>query len=66
MYTKQELLEATRQIASTVHKLKETVKTLGAKENPNRYQSQITLAVRRITAYEIAADLIARELNDLS
>ena len=57
-YTKEELAEARRQIDSTLHKLRETVKTLEAKENPARYRSQLTLAKRRIQAFEIAADLI--------
>ena len=62
-YTKEELLEAKKQIASTVHKLKEVVKTFEAKENAARYKSQITLAVRRIRAFEIAEDLIRREIG---
>lgn len=61
-YTKEELLEAKRQIDSTLHKLEEVVRTLGAKENPRRYQSQITLAERRIEAFTIAGSLIEREL----
>ncbi|SFH40308.1 hypothetical protein SAMN04487776_1133 [Priestia megaterium] len=36
-----ELVEAKRQIDSTLHKLKQTVKTFEAKENSNRYKSQI-------------------------
>lgn len=42
-YTREELLEAKRQIDSTLHKLEEAVRTLGSKENPRRYQSQVTL-----------------------
>jgi hypothetical protein len=60
------LVEAKRQLDSTIHKLKETVKTLEAKENPNRYKSQITLALRRIDAFELSVYLIERELCDLS
>lgn len=45
-YTKEELQEAKRQINSTLHKLRETVRTLEGKENPSRYKSQITLANR--------------------
>ncbi len=60
---KQELTEAKRQIDSTLHKLREVIKTLEAKENPMRYQSQITLAKRRIKAFEIANQLIERELG---
>ena len=50
-FSKDELLEAKRQIDSTLHKLRETVKTLEAKEQPQRYKSQLTLAKRRIQAY---------------
>ena len=62
-YTVEELLEAKRQIDSTVHKLKETIKTLEGKENPRRYQSQITLAKRRVKAFEIANCLIKKEME---
>lgn len=65
-YTDGQLTEAKRQIDSTLHKLRETVKTLEGKENPSRYKSQITLARRRIEAFGIAVDLIERELNELS
>ncbi|MFC0237063.1 hypothetical protein [Fictibacillus phosphorivorans] len=60
------LVEAKRQLDSTIHKLKETVKTLEGKENPNRYKSQITLAQRRIQAFELSVFLIEREIRDLS
>ena len=63
IYSKEELIEAERQIDSTLHKLRETVKTLEGKENPACYKSQITLARRRIQAFTIAADLIQRELE---
>lgn len=43
-YTKEEFLEAKRQIDSTLHKLRATTLTLQGKENPARYKSQITLA----------------------
>ncbi len=62
-YSRDELTEAKRQIASTLHKLRETIQTLRAKENPERYKSQITLAERRIKAFEIAHGLIERELS---
>lgn len=65
-YSQEELLEAKRQIDSTLHKLRETVKTLEGKENPNRYRSQITLAKRRIQAFSLAVTLIQRELNQIS
>ena len=48
-FTKDELTEARRQIGSTLHKLRETAKTLREK-NPERCKSQITLAERRIRA----------------
>lgn len=62
-HSKEELLEAKRQIDSTLHKLRETVKTLEGKENPVRDKSQITLANRRIQAFTIAVSLIERELE---
>ncbi len=62
-YSKEKLLEAKRQIDSTLHKLRETVKTLEGKENPARYKSQITLANRQIQAFTIAVSLIERELE---
>lgn len=62
-YSQTELLEARRQIESTLHKLYEVVKTLATKEDSARYKSQITLAQRRIAAFEIATQLIENELN---
>ncbi len=64
-YTKEELTEAKRQIDSTLHKLRETIKTLGSKEEPERYKSQITLAKRRVKALEIANDLIENEKRQI-
>ena len=61
-YSKEDLTEAKRQIDSTLHKLRETVKTLQAKEDAARYKPQITLAERRVKAFEIANGLIVREL----
>ena len=49
-HSKEELLEAKRQIESTLHKLRETIKTLEGKD-PVRCKSQITLAKRRIQAF---------------
>lgn len=63
-YSQTELTEALRQIDSTLHKLREVVKTLEAKDNPARYKSQLTLARRRIEAFTIARDLIERELKN--
>ena len=62
-YTKEELNEAKRQIDSTLHKLQEVIKTFEAKENPDRYKSQLTLARRRIAAFTLANELIQRELD---
>ena len=61
-YSKEDLLEAKRQIDSTLHKLREVVRTFESKENREKYRSQITLAKRRIKAFEIAGYLIEREL----
>lgn len=63
-YSQTELTEALRQIDSTLHKLREVVKTLETKDNPARYKSQLTLARRRIEAFTIAKDLVERELKN--
>lgn len=63
-YTKEDLVEAKRQIESTLHKLRETIKTLESKENSARYKSQITLAKRRVRAFEIANHLIKNEIEN--
>ena len=65
-FSREELMEARRQIGSTLHKLRETVKTLRGKENPERYKSQITLAERRIRAFELADFLMEQEINGRS
>lgn len=62
-FTEEELREAKRQIDSTLHKLRETVVTVEGKENPAKLKSQITLAKRRIRAFEIAGALIENELD---
>lgn len=62
-YSKEELAEAKRQIDSTLHKLRETVRTMEGKGNAARCKSQITLAKRRIQAFTIAVQLIERELE---
>lgn len=64
-YSEQDLPEAKRQIDSTLHKLRETVRTLEGKENAARCKSQITLAKRRIQAFTIAVQLIERELEQM-
>lgn len=63
-YSQEQLTEAKRQIDSTLHKLREVVKTLEGKENPTRYKSQLTLARRRIEAFTLAEELIQRELEN--
>ncbi len=62
-YSKEDLTEAKRLIDSTLHKPREVIKTFEAKENPARYKSQITLAQRRIQAFELANALIEAELK---
>ncbi len=61
--TQEELLEAKWQIDSTIHKLKESVKSMEGKENAAKLKSQITLAKRRVKAFEIANYLIEKELD---
>lgn len=56
-YSREQLAEAGRQIDSTLHKLREVVKTLEAKPELARYKSQITLAKRRIEEFTIAGAL---------
>ncbi len=65
-HTLDELTQAKRQIDSTLHKLREAIATLESKENPKRYQSQLTLAKRRVAAFELANSLIEREIKELS
>ena len=61
-FSKDDLKEAKRQIDSTLHKLRETIKTFESKENVERYKSQITLAKRRVKAFALANYFIEREL----
>jgi len=62
-YSDAELKEAERQLVSLTCKLRETVRTLELKENPERLKAQITLAKRRIQAFEIANQLIEEKLQ---
>lgn len=62
-FSKDDLSEAKRQINSILHKLRETIKTFEAKDNQEKYKSQITLAKRRVKAFEIANRLIESELR---
>ena len=62
MYDEAELLEAKRQIDSTVHKIQEVIKTYEAKEQLERYKSQLTLSRRRLKALGIATQLIDDQL----
>lgn len=57
-YTHEELAEAKRQIDSTLHKLRAVIETLEKKPDPAKVRSQITLAKRRVRAFEIADELI--------
>ena len=45
-FTKDELREAKRQIDSTLHKLREAIKTFASKDNAERYKLQ-TISLRR-------------------
>lgn len=63
-YTTEELKTAKFQLNSTRHKLKQVIITLEAKEDHQRYKSQITLALRRIKAIDIAVSLIDEKLNE--
>ena len=62
-YTQTELAEAKRQLESALHKTRAVLKTFRAKENAARYKSQITLAERRISAFELSIALIDERLN---
>lgn len=59
-YTKEELQEAIRAIASTISKCEKTLPKLKEKS------AQQTLLSRRIKAFKIAADLIEKELASLA
>ncbi|WP_232202833.1 hypothetical protein [Olsenella sp. oral taxon 809] len=61
-HTEEELVEARRQIAPTVHKLQASLETMQAKPNADKLKPQITLTQRRIKAFQIANDLIEQEL----
>lgn len=65
-YTRDELTESKRQIASLLHKLRGAYDSLLKKPNASKLKSQITLAARRIEALEVAESLIEKELNSLS
>lgn len=62
-FSRDDLVEAKRQIDSTLHKLREAIKTFESKKNAERYKSQITLAKRRVKAFEIANWFIESELG---
>ncbi|OCN05352.1 hypothetical protein A4S06_08935 [Erysipelotrichaceae bacterium MTC7] len=62
-HSTKQLVEAKKQLSSLHHKTSEVVKTLEAKQEVNRYKSQITLAKRRVEAFEVALELIEKELN---
>ena len=60
-YAREELLDAERQIESTIHKLEATVITLESKDNVSRCKSQITLA----KVFTIALELIREKLHGI-
>lgn len=60
--TPDELAEAKRQIESTVGKLRKAVASMRGKRDGRRRLPQITLAERRIRAFELAVELIGEEL----
>ena len=60
-YAMEELLDAERQIESTLHKLEATVITFESKDNVSRCKSQITLA----KAFTIALELIREKLHGI-
>ena len=62
-YTQEELAGAKFQIASALKKTKAVLETFIKKENSSRYKSQITLAQRRIEAFQIALALIEKEMS---
>lgn len=62
-YSEEDLFEAKRQIDSILHKLRESVRSLQAKQNADKLKPQITLASRRIQALEIAIALIENALE---
>lgn len=64
-YHLDDLIEAKRQIDSTIHKLIETKKTLESKDNVHRYKSQITLAEKRIQAFSLASALVNEKITTI-
>ena len=62
-FTRQELMEAERQIDSTLRKLQKVFETLRTKEEPGRYQSQDHSDRAADSGISIARDLIRRELE---
>ena len=62
-FSKNDLAEAKRQIDSTLHKLRESLETIEAKENVERCKSQVTLIKRRIKAFELAVCLIEEKFD---
>ena len=60
-YAPDELREALRQIESALAKTRACAETLAARPS---CKSQLTLALRRIRALEISADLILRAIGE--
>jgi len=63
-FSREDLSEAKRQIDSTLHKLRQAIRTFESKKDMDRYKSQITLAKRRVKAFEIANHFIENALED--
>ena len=61
----EELLEAERQIESTIQKLEATVITFESKDNVSGYKSKKKKKKRRIEAFTIALDLIREKLHGI-
>ncbi|MDH6368133.1 MULTISPECIES: hypothetical protein [Breznakia] len=64
-YTIDQLQEAKKQLLSLIHKTSEVVKTLEAKQEEKRYKSQITLAKRRVEAFQISVALLDEKINEM-
>lgn len=60
---KEDYLEAKKQLLSLHHKVSKSLETLQSKEDLQRHASQITLAKRRLKAFELSIELIDKELE---
>lgn len=62
--TLDQLQQAQIQLSSLKHKINVSLYSLQQKDS-NRYKSQITLALRRIEALELALELIEQQLEHI-